>query len=262
MRSLEPATYLEHIRSESARFREVLADADPTARVPTCPDWDATDLLWHLTGVNRFWASVIDARPARPEEQEPSRPTSYSAMLEAFDEASRTFQRVLAAADPVDAAWTWSTEQTVGFTYRRQAHEALIHRLDAELTVGEVTAVDTQLAADGIEEALDVMFGQVPSWGTFTPGEGVLRVDANDADWPVWVQLGTFTGTDPDGRTFDEPDISVIEDPGEEPDAVLTGPAAVIDAWLWRRADDAELLVHGERDVFDRFRVIVDQPLN
>lgn len=90
----------------------------------------------------------------------------------------------------------------------------------------------------------------------------MLRVNVDDADWPVWVQLGSFTGTDPDGRTFDEPDISVVADPGEEPDAVLTGPAAVIDAWLWRRADDAELLVHGERDVFERFRVIVDQPLN
>ena len=33
-------------------------------------------------------------------------------------------------------AWTWSTDQTVGFIVRRQAHEALIHRLDAELTAG------------------------------------------------------------------------------------------------------------------------------
>ena len=42
---LEYPTYLDHIRTESARFRAALADCDPSARVPTCPDWDAADLL-------------------------------------------------------------------------------------------------------------------------------------------------------------------------------------------------------------------------
>ena len=61
-------TYLDHIRTESARFREVLADCDPTARVPACPDWDAADLLWHLAGVQAFWADVIRTRPADADE--------------------------------------------------------------------------------------------------------------------------------------------------------------------------------------------------
>ena len=36
---LTPTAYLDHIRSESARFRAVLADTDPTAPVPSAPDW-------------------------------------------------------------------------------------------------------------------------------------------------------------------------------------------------------------------------------
>ena len=67
---LEYPTYLDHIRRESARFREVLADCDPSARVPSCPDWDAADLLWHLAGVQLSWAKVVRHRPHSPEDPE------------------------------------------------------------------------------------------------------------------------------------------------------------------------------------------------
>jgi hypothetical protein len=48
-----------HIQDESDRFGVVLASTDPGSRVPTCPDWNAVDLLKHLTQVHRFWATVI-----------------------------------------------------------------------------------------------------------------------------------------------------------------------------------------------------------
>ncbi|WP_238993563.1 hypothetical protein [Nocardioides caldifontis] len=63
----------------------------------------------------------------------------------------------------------WAEDRTVGYIRRRQAHEALIHRLDAELTAGTVTALDPTLASDGVDEALDVMFGGCPPWGSFEP---------------------------------------------------------------------------------------------
>ena len=40
---LPPETYLAHLRTESARFRDVLAACDPAARVPSCPDWSAAE---------------------------------------------------------------------------------------------------------------------------------------------------------------------------------------------------------------------------
>ena len=53
-------TYLAALERETRRARECLADADPAARVPSCPDWSADDLLWHLGGeVQDFWAWVI-----------------------------------------------------------------------------------------------------------------------------------------------------------------------------------------------------------
>ena len=65
---LAPTDYLEHLRRESARFREVLADCDPTARVPGCPEWDADDLLWHLARVQWFWGTTVRTRPADADE--------------------------------------------------------------------------------------------------------------------------------------------------------------------------------------------------
>lgn len=264
MTRLEPSTYLDFIRSESGRFREVLALADPSARVPTCPDWNAADLLWHLTGVQHGWEWVIAHRPATPQDDPPlDRPEEYADLLALFDERSAAFLDTLGSADPAEKAWSWSPDQSVGFTYRRQAHEALIHRLDAELTTGSVTELDARLAGDGVEEALAVMFGGCPPWGTFAPAEGLLRVDVIDTDQQVWVRLGRFTGTDPDdGKSYDEDDIAVVDDPGDEPDVVVAGAAGILDAWLWHRGDDAEIRVAGDREVHDRFRAIIDQPIN
>lgn len=264
-------TYLDHIRAESARFREVLAGCDPEARVPSCPDWTAADLLWHLSEVQRFWAGIVRERPATPEQlgyggDQPRPAVSYGDLLDGFDRVSGDLCEALAAARPQDVAWTWSAEQTVGFTFRRQAHEALIHRLDAELTGGVVTPLDPALAADGVHEALDVMFGGTPAWGSRQPDParpGLVRVDATDTDTQVWVGFGLFSGTSPEGTVYEaEQEIYVLDDPGTDPDVVVEGTAGDLDAWLWRRRDDAGISVAGDEEVYAWFRQCVDQPID
>jgi len=265
MTTLAPERYLDHIRTESRRFRDVLATCDPAARVPGCPDWDAADLLFHLAGVQHFWSTIVRQRPAGPEKlEDPARPETYDGLLAFFDESSAALVSALAEADPTDHAWTWSLEQTVGFTFRRQAHEALIHRLDAEQAAGRETPLDTELAADGVLEALDIMFGGSPPWGAFTPGDGLVRFDLADTGDRVLVRLGRFSGTDPEsGKTYeDEEDLSVVPDDGTEPDSVVTGDAAAVDAWLWRRRDDSGITLAGDEGVYTRLRAIVNNPID
>lgn len=265
MSRLDAATYLDHLRRESARFREVLARCDPEVAVPGCPGWDAADLLFHLGRVQGFWATIVRTRPAPVDRDapEPARPASYAALLARFDASHDALVAELERADPADPAWTWSTEQTVGFTLRRQAHEALVHRLDAEQAAGTVTPLDPALAADGVGEALEVMFGAAPPWGEFHPLSQHVRVDCTDTGDVTWVQLGTFTGTDPGtGEPVDEDDLRVVADPGTEPDTVVAGPAGELDAWLWRRGDDRDLTVTGDREAYDRFRAAVDHPID
>ena len=256
MPRLEYPTYLDHIRTESARFRVALTDCDPSARVPTCPDWDAADLLWHLTGVQLYWAKILRHRPASPDDiDEPAaeRPESYAEILEAFDDFSHALVTECRRADPEEPAWHWSGDNRVGTSYRRQAHEALIHRIDAELTAGApVTPLDAALADDGVAEVLGVMYGGAPPWGTFTPSGETIAVQISDTGTDLLVALGTFNGTDPeDGRTYeDEDDLSLV-DAGAEPVATITGTAADLDTWLWKR--DPALTIGWDEG--DRIRV-------
>jgi hypothetical protein len=188
----------------------------------------------------------------------------YADALTAFDEASSGLVAALRDADPADPAWTWSKEQTVGFILRRQAHEALIHRLDAELAaVGKIGELDPVLASDGVEEVLDVMFGGLPEWGEFSPLPHYIRVELTDTGEDVWVQLGRFSGTDPsDGTHYDEDDIHVVAAPGVEPDAVISAPAGVMDARLWRRGDGDSIHLAGDLMIVDHFRRVIHQPIN
>lgn len=264
MANLDFPDYLDHIRTESARFRDVLASCDPRARIPGCPDWEAADLLWHLADVQWFWATTVRNRPADADEDapRPQRPESYDGLLKAFDEYSADLVSALEDAKPDERAWTWSSDQTVGFIYRRQAHEALIHRLDAEQTAGQVTPFDAALATDGVVEVLDVMYGGAPPWGEFHELPHYVRIDCTDTGSTVWVQIGRFVGINPaDEEHVDDNDIRVVADPGVEADAVVEGPAGALDAWLWRRGDDEQIKVHGDRNIYDHFREAVHHPI-
>jgi uncharacterized protein (TIGR03083 family) len=257
-------SYLDHIRRESVRFREVLTDTEPATPVVSCPGWTAADLLFHLGGVQHWWSQVVTQRPADPTEgyAEPERPATYDRLLAFFDESSDRLAGALAGADPADECWSWSADHSIGFVLRRQAHEALIHRLDAELAAGTPTALDPALAADGVHECLDLMYGGMPPWGSFAPLPHHVEFAITDLDTSVWVQLGVFSGTSPDGvERAGDPDLHVVPAPGVEADAVISGTAADLDAWLWHRGDDSGIHVTGDKDVYARARLVLEQPI-
>ncbi len=268
MNRLADATYLDHVRTESARFAEVLATCAPDTRVPSCPDWDAADLVWHLTGVQDFWLHVVTHRPAPPEDyDEPERPDlPYDELLALFRATHERFVAALATADPADPAWSWSTAddaQRVGFTYRRQAHEALIHRLDAELAAGTPTPLPADLAADGVDEVLDLMYGGRPAWGRFDSEPVYVEYRIADAGRSVWTQLGTFSGTAPDGTVrAGEPDQRVVPAPEVAADVVVAGTAERLDAWLWHRYDDSGITIEGDPAAWARAAAVLGQSID
>jgi hypothetical protein len=68
--------YVAHLTSESACFAAAIAKTAPDAPVPSCPDWDADDLLWHLSQVQCFWGTVVREHldGEQVEELMPERP--------------------------------------------------------------------------------------------------------------------------------------------------------------------------------------------
>ncbi len=253
--------YIAYLARESARFAEAIREARPGAAVPSCPDWNVDDLLWHLGEVQWFWGTVVreNATREQAEPRKPPRPDDRSALEAFFDRVSRDLLEILAARAPESPAWTWSDDQTVGFIRRRQAHEALIHRVDAELAAGRRTALDPRLGADGVDEALRVMYGALPAWGTFTPGgPEAVRLRATDTGDSWLVALGRFTGTDPDGTSYDEPDIHAADtDSGAAAAAEVSGAAADLDCWLWHRPPITPVERSGDRQVLSQFEAAI-----
>jgi uncharacterized protein (TIGR03083 family) len=264
--------FLAHLRRESARFAAALRDAPSDARVPTCPDWDADDLLWHLAGVQHFWGEVVrrgvteKAEADKLEVSDDDRPPARAGLEDYYRTSSTALAQVLADTDPATTVWTWSTEQSVGFIRRRQAHEALVHRLDAELTAGNRTSMDPALCADGVDEVLKVMYGGDPPWGTKTLDESrTIRVRTTDTGDSWLVTLARFSGTDPDdGATYDdEPDIQVAgADPGGPARATISGTAEDLDCWLWKRPPPAEPVREGDRSVLEAFESTISAGIN
>jgi uncharacterized protein (TIGR03083 family) len=240
MQSLD---YLDHLQRESARFLTAVLAAAPGAQVPSCPEWTADDLLWHLAEVQWFWSEIVRSGTDDPEPVQaakPARPGNREGLAEFYRVASGGLLAALAAASPEDAAWTWSDDHTVGFIRRRQAHEALMHRVDAELAAGLRTPLDPLLAADGVDEALRVMYSGLPAWGTYTPTAGPLRLTATDTAAGWLLTVGRFVGTEPEsGRAYDEAVLEIADDPARGDDveaaAVVSGSAGDLDCHLWNR---------------------------
>jgi uncharacterized protein (TIGR03083 family) len=245
------STYLEHIAHDSARFLAAVLAAPSDAPVPSCPDWSADDLLWHLGEVQWFWSELVRTRPAGPDAYtEPERPSDRDGLAAFYRTASAALQGRLPGTPPDAMVWTWSPQDhTARFIRRRQAHEALIHRVDAELAAGERTPLDPVLAADGVDEALRIMYGGVPPWGTFTPdGEGAaVRLTATDVGRSWLTALGVWSGTSPNtGKSYaDAPVFEIVPDDGR-PVASISGAAGDLDCLLWNRAPLGEVARAGD----------------
>ncbi|HEY8300880.1 MAG TPA: maleylpyruvate isomerase family mycothiol-dependent enzyme [Jatrophihabitans sp.] len=246
--------YLAHVRADSERLTAVLADADPATRVPSCPDWTVADLLWHLGEVQAFWATMVARRltdPSVAEQDEPERPDGYAAVLAFFREATARLADALDTTPDDTAVWTWfRADRTAGFVRRRQAHEAVIHRLDAELATGQVTDIDPALATDGVAEVFDWMYSAVPGWATAgTPGP-IGRVRTSDTGTEWLVQVGSWSGTSPrTGTAYTDEGSLVLVDSGEAAFSV-SGTARDLDAWLWNRPTLGEIALDGDYERF------------
>lgn len=243
----------EVLARSSARFRAVLAGVPDAAPVPSCPDWSAADLLWHLTEVQSFWATIVADGLLLDEQVQavaaPVRPAGRADALALFDAASGRLRAGLRAARDDEPVWSWSADHTIGWVRRRQAHEALVHRVDAELAAGLPSEIDSAAAEDGVDELLGQFGSEPPAWGAFDPSGILVEVRSALTGRSWWVRLGRFRGVDPAGGAHDEPDFQPAagSGPADGPaDAVLEGTAPDLLLWLWGRADGSGVTAVGD----------------
>ena len=155
---MEPTTYIEAIRTESAALVAAAEAAGFDAPVPSCPDWTVTDLLVHIGTVQRWAADhVAERRPEREPLPVVDPSTEPSALMEWVRSGSAQLVAALEATPPDTETWTFPGPGTAEFWFRRQAQEVAMHRVDADLASGAPNPIDGDLACDGIDEFFDVM---------------------------------------------------------------------------------------------------------
>ena len=155
--ALDEATYHAELGESTERIAEILTSAEPALRVLTCPDWTLSDLALHVGRAHRWAQRIIATRAQEPVDMStvdmelPATTTGYGGWLCAGATALSGTVRSAGTRTPV---WTWSDDHTVGFWLRKITHDTIIHRIDAELTVGLRPALSPQTASDGIADLL------------------------------------------------------------------------------------------------------------
>jgi len=177
--------YLSAIRNESDRFYATAEAADPQRRVPSCPDWNVADLVWHLGTVHWFWGTDIELGAREPSEilqRTPARPEGYAELVAWGRTQAQRLVSTLGEHDDGEVAWTWSPpNQTVGFVRRHQVQEAAVHRWDMQNAVtGAADPIDPQAASDSLDELLAVT---LPLGVTEDePLAGLVHIHCTDTD--------------------------------------------------------------------------------
>ncbi|WP_165984006.1 maleylpyruvate isomerase family mycothiol-dependent enzyme [Streptomyces sp. YIM 98790] len=183
MASLPYDRYCHEVTAQAALLDGLLAGAPPQTPVPTCPGWTLAELSVHIRGNLATLEQAV--RGSAPGEV----PPRLADCAERFAAAFRS-----AGAEAVAEAW--GLKQPARSWARRAAHDLAVHRADAALALGAPFELAGDLAADGLDELLDMFAGQDLPGLRELAGQ-TLHLHATDADDAEW--LITFT---PPGFTW------------------------------------------------------------
>jgi uncharacterized protein (TIGR03083 family) len=236
---MESARYLDAIRTNATELVDAADAAGLEAHVPTCPGWTVADLLGHIGRVHRWAAGNVERAPDEGfwpgNEIEIPEPRQRGSWVRAG-----AVELAAALDRPADApAWTWMPPNTVWFWQRRQAHETAMHRVDAQSAAGRVDHIDAELAADGIDEWLDIV-GHTP-WRAPPTGDGEsLHFHCTDVEGE-WVVRLVPTGIE-------------VERTHAKADVAARGTASDLLCWLQGRGPVDLLDVFGDAILLAQWR--------
>ncbi|MGY1821338.1 maleylpyruvate isomerase family mycothiol-dependent enzyme [Geodermatophilus sp. SYSU D00079] len=229
---------IEAVVEEGERFGVLVQEVDAgftTARwstpVPWVPAWTVRDLVGHLGAVHRWATAIVRAGTADRPAPPPAPPED--GLVDWYAAGLTDLLHALRDTPPDSPCWHMSpaAERTAASWARRQAHELVVHRMDLEGAAGvPLTAVDPDLAEDGVDELLRVV---VPRWAhteplrTATASVAVRSTDTGRT-WLVRVTDG----------------VVEVRDDAAPADARLEAPAEQLLRRLWGRP--AEVTVGGD----------------
>lgn len=149
--------HLDEIQASSRRISQMSRTHDLQAPVPRLGRWKIRDVVAHLGGVHR-WATRIVETTSMDGPGFTKSKLDGTALCDWFDEGAGQLLDALASI-PLSTTcpnFNPGSDATVFWWARRQALETTVHRWDIERSLERITPIEPPVAADGIDEFLDV----------------------------------------------------------------------------------------------------------
>jgi uncharacterized protein (TIGR03083 family) len=231
-----PIDYVTVVREEAPRLAAAVRDVDLDASIPGLR-WTVADLLTHLGRIHR-WAAVAASTGRAPRDVRAYYDAGWPALADVLD-----------GMQPDEPGWNFSPgPQVRGFWRRRQAHETAMHRLDGESAAGVAGVLDPALAADGIDEVLEVMAPRRLGGrdGIDIGGSIHLRCTDDIGEWTFRTDDGVF---------------QLSRGPGGG-DLELAGPAQALLYLMWGRGrrDEPSIERTGDAELLERWFALRPTP--
>lgn len=218
----------------TARFAELVARSVGDEAVPACAGWTVRDLAEHLGSVHRWAAAIVlsGQRISTPQ------PLSFEPLAGWYAGTAAALTSALRCVSPEEQVPNFTRmDETAAFWSRRQMHETIVHAVDAAQALGLGEAdwtVEPSIAADGVDEVLQVFFPRMTVRGKRPDIQTTIRLQATDLDQSWVISPGS-----------DDTATPVQLHPSLAADASVTGTASDLYLGLWHRVDQARLEFSG-----------------
>lgn len=224
---LDQPRYVDHLDADLGRFARAVRRGPLDAPVAGCPGWDLRQLTLHVGHIHRWsrLAVLTAENPMVAAFVQPAPDADAEALATWLEQGGRRLSDTLRAIDPAQPTWhPFLVERVAGLWPRRQAHELSVHRWDAEAAVGAPTAIDPELASDGIDEFFEVTHPRALTRERAEAPHGSLHVHCTDVagEWLVWYDADGYHVTREHAKG----------------DAALRGPAEHVLLALYHRPYD------------------------
>jgi uncharacterized protein (TIGR03083 family) len=212
--------------------------------VPTCPGWDVERLLRHVCRVYTTAEFIVSHRITQEPEEFPSVPEGDP--LYVLESLLDDLVTALRDADEDTPMWNWSdlTEPpTAAFWARRMAHESSVHRFDAQIAHAMPQPIDAELAADGLDELIDVLSPRIYRRAETDGPQGTVQLlSSDDRSWCLALEP----------RAVQRLDVIT------EPDATARGTSSTLLLAAYGRAPWTSLTVDGDLDLLERWSSVLN----
>lgn len=248
--------YATALLDETQAFGELVRAGDPALAIPTCPDWNLTQLFRHFGRGNRWAAQIVADRmdgPLDPREVVGGKPPAeLDAAIDWLNDGAQRMLDAVAQVGPDTEVWTFLGPRPASWWVRRRLHEATVHRADAALALhgdADGFTLSPELAADGIGEWLDLYIARPPRDGqplALAEGHSVHLHATDDGlgsagEWTISRAAGTDA-------------VSWSHEHGKG-SVALRGPARDLFLTVMRRVpvDDTDIAVFGDAAVWQHW---------